>query len=336
LALETSCDETAVALLDFKSELDFEICNEQVLSQAFEHSKYGGIVPEIASRMHVEYISTLVSKCLDNVNYQSIDAIAVTQTPGLVGALLVGLNYAKSFAYAVDKPLITVNHIEGHICSLYINNKNVKFPFICLVVSGGHTLIIEVQSFSLYKIIATTVDDAAGEVFDKVARLLGLPYPGGPAIQECAKYGNTLAFNFPRVKIKNSMNFSFSGVKTAVINTVHRLVQQKHEINKNDVAASFQQAVCDVLTNRLVEIAHKKGITRIGICGGVACNNELQSELSEKCNKNNLELYMPVNKYTGDNAVMIGIRGYYDYLYNRYANLDVNARPNILQNSSQV
>ena len=312
LAIETSCDETAAAVTENN------IVHSNVISSQIDlHKKYGGVVPELASRMHIENISWVVEKALDDatVTFNDIDAIAVTYAPGLIGALLVGVNYAKSLAFALSKPLIAVHHIEGHIAANYIEHSDLEPPFLCLVASGGHSSIVLVKDYNEHQLIAKTRDDAAGEAFDKIARVLGLGYPGGPAISKIARGGNSERYSFPRVSMANSLDFSFSGVKTAVINLIHN---SKEEINNADVAASFQEAICDVLASRLLFSAEKHGIERVAIAGGVAANSLLREKLAGRC-------CVPSPIYCTDNAAMIGVRAAKMHEISAFANIGLNA-----------
>lgn len=328
LGIESSCDETAAAVVRNGREVLSNVINTQIEL----HKKYGGVVPEIASRKHIESIDAVVEEALEKagVTIDDIDAIAVTYGPGLVGALLVGVSFAKAFAYALGKPLIPVHHIKGHIMANLIAHKELEPPFICLVASGGHSHIVLVKDYTEFKILARTRDDAAGEAFDKIARVLGLGYPGGPLIDKLAKEGNPGAFKFPRVRIeKDCLDFSFSGVKTAVINHLHKLEQQGEEYNKADVAASFQEAVTDVLVEHTLEAAKKSGIKTVTIAGGVAANSDLREKMTTVCNKNGIDVLFPPPILCTDNAAMIACAGYYSYLKNEFAELDLNAVPSL-------
>ena len=277
--------------------------------------------------MHIECISGVVDEALETagVTFDDIDAVAVTYAPGLIGALLVGVNYAKSLALALKKPLIAVHHIEGHISANYISSPELKPPFVCLVASGGHSTIAVVEDYDKYRVAAKTRDDAAGEAFDKISRVLGLGYPGGPQIQKAAENGNENAFEFPRVSFENSLDFSFSGVKTNVINMIHKLEQKGEEIPVADIAASFQNCVCDVLASRLFEVAREKGVSDVCLAGGVAANKKLR-ELSDKYAKQfNIKLHYPPVILCTDNAAMIAARGYFEYKKGRFVKSDLNA-----------
>ena len=325
LSIESSCDETSAAVL-FCDEL-IDVKSNVIASQIEFHKKYGGVVPEIASRMHIECISQVVDDALSkaNVTLSDIDAIAVTYAPGLVGALLVGVNYAKSLALTLNIPLIPVHHIEGHISANYISSPELKPPYICLVASGGHSTIVKVNDYTDFEILAKTRDDAAGEAFDKISRVLGLGYPGGPAIQNAAENGNENAFLFPRVNFDDSMDFSFSGVKTAVINMIHKLKQNNEEVPVNNIAASFQFCVCDVLAKRLTEIAKRENVKSIALAGGVAANKKLRELVEKYAKDSGMMLYYPPLILCTDNGAMIGARGYYSYLKGEFADSSLNA-----------
>lgn len=325
LAIESSCDETSAAVVEYTDK--FNVKSDIIASQIEKHKLFGGVVPEVASRMHIECISGVVDEALNeaNVTFEDIDAIAVTYAPGLVGALLVGVNYAKSLALALNKPLIAVHHIEGHISANYISSPDVKPPFVCLVASGGHSTIVKVDDYDSYKVVAKTRDDAAGEAFDKIARVLGLGYPGGPQIQKAAENGNEYAFKFPRVSFEENLDFSFSGVKTNVINLIHKMKQNNEDIPVCDIAASFQYCVCDVLASRLIEVAKEENVKSVCLAGGVAANLKLR-ELAEKyAVANGIKLYFPPLILCTDNAAMIAARGYFEYKKGNFAKSDLNA-----------
>lgn len=325
LAIESSCDETAAAVVQCGR--GFVIESNIIATQIPLHQKYGGVVPEIASRKHVECIAQVVDEALSQagVTLKEIDAIAVTYAPGLVGALLVGVNYGKTLAAVTGKPLVAVHHIEGHICANFLAHPDLKPPFVCLVASGGHSTIALVQDEGTYEILVKTRDDAAGEAFDKIARVLGLGYPGGPAIQKAAQQGNPHAYTFPKVKFDDSLDFSFSGVKTAVINMVHQLEQKGQPVPVADVAASFQYTVCDVLAQRLVTAAVQAGVESVTLAGGVAANSMLRQMTEEYACQQGLKLFYPPLVLCTDNAAMIGARGYFLLKAGALAGSDLNA-----------
>ena len=318
LAIESSCDETAAALVEDGR----IILKNEVVSQIPVHERYGGVVPEIASRCHIEAIEPLVERALDGI---VPDAVAVTYAPGLIGALLVGVNYAKALAFALDRPLIPVHHLRGHVASNYLCHPDLKPPFTALIASGGHSHIVRVNSYTDYEILGKTRDDAAGEAFDKSARILGLGYPGGPKIQKAAEGGNPNAIVFPQVHFKDApYDFSFSGVKTAVVNYAHTAKQRGEEINAPDLAASFTKAVCEVLTEKSV-LAAKNTTGRLVLAGGVSANRDLRALMESECKREGIELYLPRPDLCGDNAAMIGAQGYYEYLAGNVAKSDLNA-----------
>lgn len=323
LAIESSCDETAAAVVKNGRDVMSNVINSQIDI----HKKYGGVVPEIASRQHILAVDAVVDEALlqANVTFDDIDAIAVTYGPGLVGALLCGVSCAKALAFATNKPLIGVHHIKGHIMANFIAHKDLEPPFMCLVASGGHSHIVYVKSYSEFEVIGRTCDDAAGEAYDKIARVLGLGYPGGPKIDKLAKSGNPKAIKFPRVKMENEFDFSFSGVKTAVINYVHKEEQNGRAINKADVAASFQDAVVDVLCSHCVNAAKKMNISKVALAGGVAANSALRSAMEQSCKKENIKFYVPPMILCTDNAAMIGCAGYYKYIANDFSDMHLNA-----------
>ena len=312
LAIESSCDETSAAVVVNGR----EVLSNIIASQIDTHKKYGGVVPEVASRMHIEAISGVVQEALDeaNITLDKIDAIGVTYGPGLVGALLVGLQFAKGLALSIKKPLVGVNHIEGHICANYIQHKELKPPFVSLVVSGGHTFIVHVKNYGDYEVIGQTRDDAAGEAYDKVARALGLGYPGGPKIDKLAKEGNPKAIVFPKANFQEeTLDFSFSGVKSAVLNYLNKCKMQNIEVNKADVAASFQYAVINVLKENVLLTCKKRNIKTIAIAGGVASNSSLREILINEASKRGIEVLFPAPILCTDNAAMIGSAAYFKF-----------------------
>ena len=328
LAIESSCDETAAAVVKNGR----EVLSNIISSQIALHTLYGGVVPEIASRKHIEKINQVIEEALKqaNMTLDEIDAIGVTYGPGLVGALLVGVAEAKAIAYAAKKPLIGVHHIEGHISANYIENKDLEPPFACLVVSGGHTHLVVVEDYGKYKILGRTRDDAAGEAFDKVARAIGLGYPGGPKIDKLSKEGNPEAITFPRAHIAESVyDFSFSGLKSAVLNYLNGAKMKGEEIVAADVAASFQKAVTDVLVEHAMMAVKEYGFDNLAIAGGVASNSTLRREMELACEKNNVKFYHPSPILCTDNAAMIGAAAYYEYLAGTRHGLDLNAIPNL-------
>lgn len=328
LGIESSCDETAAAVVKNGR----EVLSNVISSQIAIHTLYGGVVPEIASRKHIEKINQVITEALQTaeLTLEQIDVISVTYGPGLVGALLVGVGEAKAIAYATGKPLVGVHHIEGHIAANYIEHPALEPPFLCLVVSGGHTHLVQVQDYNRFGIIGRTHDDAAGEAFDKVARAIGLGYPGGPKIDQLAKEGNPQAIEFPRAKIEGSAyDFSFSGVKSAVLNYLNLCEMKGMEVNRADVAASFQQAVVDVLVGRAVAAAGQLGEKRIAVAGGVASNSALRAGMQQGCDASGLELIYPSPIYCTDNAAMIAVQGYYEYMAGTRSGLDLNAVPNL-------
>ena len=312
LAIETSCDDSSVAIL--KNER--EILTNLISSQIDIHALFGGVVPEIASRKHLEAINPLIDKAMDEagISYSDLDLITVTKGPGLIGSLLVGISAAKALALATGLPLVGANHMKGHICANYLSNKDLKPPFVCLVVSGGHTYLCKVKDYNDIEVVGSTRDDAAGESFDKVARKIGLGYPGGPKIDKLAKEGNLQAIDFPRVMLeKGSYDFSFSGLKTAVLNYAHKLEQKGEEINKADLAASFQDAVVDVLVEKSIKLLEETGYKQFAISGGVAANSRLRARMGEELDKRDIKFYYPETILCTDNAAMIAMAGYLDY-----------------------
>lgn len=313
LAIETSCDDSSVAIL--KNER--EILTNLISSQIDIHALFGGVVPEIASRKHLEAINPLIDKALDDagITYSDLDLITVTKGPGLIGSLLVGISAAKALALATGLPLVGANHMKGHICANYLSNKDLEPPFVCLVVSGGHTYLCKINDYNDIEVVGSTRDDAAGESFDKVARKIGLGYPGGPKIDKLAKEGNPQAIDFPRVMLeKGSYDFSFSGLKTAVLNYAHNLEQKGEEINKADLAASFQDAVVDVLVEKSLMLLEETGYKQFAISGGVAANSRLRARMGEELEKRDIKFYYPETILCTDNAAMIAMAGYLDYI----------------------
>ena len=328
LAIESSCDETSAAVVVNGR----EVLSNVIASQISTHEKYGGVVPEVASRMHIEAVSGVVEEALleANITLDKIDAIGVTYGPGLVGALLVGLQFAKGLAFSSKKPLVGVNHIEGHICANYIQHKDLKPPFVSLVVSGVHTFIVHVKDYGKYEVIGQTRDDAAGEAYDKVARALGLGYPGGPKIDKLAKEGNPKAIVFPKANFhEETLDFSFSGVKSAVLNYLNKCKMQNIEVNKADVAASFQQAVVDVLKDNVLLTCKKKNVKTIAIAGGVASNSTLRETLTNAASKRGIEVLFPAPILCTDNAAMIGSAAYFNFINGKISDLNLNAKPNL-------
>lgn len=323
LAIESSCDETACAVV----EDGVNVLSNIVSTQIAEHRLYGGVVPEIASRRHAENIYGVVRSALDesSCTLDDIDAVAVTYAPGLIGALLVGISFAKGLALSAEKPLVPVHHIAGHIAANYISHPDLKPPYLCLVVSGGHSHIVEVLDYTKYRVVGRTHDDAAGECFDKVARTLGYEYPGGKFIDGAAKTGNANAYKFPHPKVQGcEYDFSFSGLKTAVINLIHNAKQKGEELCREDIAASFQKTVSEILVSKAMKAAQDLGYTTIGLAGGVSANSGVRNALQNECDKRGYKLFMPELKYCGDNAAMIGCQGYFDYLAGKRADESLN------------
>lgn len=328
LAIESSCDETAASVVKNGR----EVLSNVISSQIDLHKLYGGVVPEIASRKHIEKINQVIEEALQEaeVTLDEITAVAVTYGPGLVGALLVGVSAAKAIAFATKKPLIGVHHIEGHICANYIENKELEPPFACLVVSGGHTHLVVVKDYGEYEIIGKTRDDAAGEAYDKVARAIGLGYPGGPKIDKLSKEGDPNSIVFPKAKVNdNAYDFSFSGLKSAVLNYINGCEMKNIEINRADVAASFQKAVVDVLLEHALSAIEEYGFKKFAIAGGVASNSTLRETFERELAKRNVEFYHPSPIFCTDNAAMIGVAGYYEYIAGARSGYDLNAVPNL-------
>lgn len=328
LAIESSCDETAAAVVVNGR----EVLSNIISSQIDIHKLYGGVVPEIASRKHIEKINQVIEEalCEAGKTWEDMDAICVTYGPGLVGALLVGVGAAKAISYATGKPLVGVHHIEGHISANYIANPELEPPFLCLVASGGHSHLVIVRAYGEYEILGRTRDDAAGEAFDKVARAIGLGYPGGPKIDSLAKEGNAEAIDFPRASIEGSpYDFSFSGLKSAVLNYINGCRMKGEDYSEADVAASFQKAVVDVLVGHTMLAASDYQVDKIAIAGGVACNSALREEMKRACQENGYTFYMPTPILCTDNAAMIGAAGYYDYINGVRHGLELNAVPGL-------
>ena len=324
LAIESSCDETAAAVVEDGR----TVLSSVIASQVEEHRLYGGVVPEIASRRHAEAIVPVVTQALEqaDLTLDAIDALAVTYAPGLIGALLVGVNFAKGLALSTGKPLVPVHHLRSHIASNYISNQELKPPFLCLVVSGGHSHIVLVEDYTKMKIIGRTRDDAAGEAFDKAARTMGMPYPGGIELDKVAECGDPHAFKLPRPVVHDApYDFSFSGLKTAVINLLHNAAQKGEELNKADVCASFRYAVVNCLTTNFVKAAEELQVQKLVIAGGVSANSLLRRTLREECQKRGRQLFMPEKSLCGDNAAMVGAQGYYEFQSGNIAGADLNA-----------
>lgn len=328
LGIETSCDETAAAVVRNGR----EVLSNVISSQIDLHTLYGGVVPEIASRKHIEKINQVIKEALvqADVSLDDIDVVGVTYGPGLVGALLVGVAQAKAISYAANKPLVGVHHIEGHVYANFIKYPELEPPFLCLIVSGGHSHLVIVKDYSDFEILGRTRDDAAGEAYDKVARAIGLGYPGGPKIDALAKEGNKHAIEFPRAHIAGSeYDFSFSGLKSSVLNYLNGAKMKGEAINKADVAASFQEAVVEVLVTNTIRAALDFGIDKVALAGGVASNSHLRESMKKACEDNNLKFYYPDPIYCTDNAAMIACAAYYDYLKGARSGLDLNAIPNL-------
>ena len=325
LGIESSCDDTAAAVVCDGRYVKSSI----VASQVDEHKLYGGVVPEIASRRHIESIAQVTSQALDNaqMTLSDIDAIAVTYAPGLIGSLLVGVNFAKGLSYARDLPLVPVHHLRSHVASNYISNEKLEPPFLCLIVSGGHSHIVYVKSYTEFSVLGKTRDDSAGEVFDKVARRMGLDYPGGVHMDEIAEFGDSNVFHFPHPKMQD-LDYSFSGLKTAAVNLLHGYDQKGEVVPINDFAASFRATVVDCLLKKFKIAIHQTKCEKIAVCGGVSANRLLRRKMQELCDSRGLELYMPELKYCGDNAAMVGAQGYYEFLSGNIAELSLNAFSN--------
>lgn len=324
LAIESSCDETAVAIVKDGR----EVLTDCIASQVDLHRIYGGVVPEIASRMHIEAIYGLADQALEKTGLkrEDIDGIAVTYAPGLIGAVLVGVNFGKAVAMALDKPLIPVHHIRGHIAANYIAYPELKPPFLCLVVSGGHTMIVDIQDYTKMEILGTTLDDAAGECFDKVGRVLGMPYPGGVALDKAASAGDDTKYELPRAKPgDNPYDMSFSGLKTATLNLIHHAEQVGEALDVNGLCACFCAAVSDTLVPRAVMALKQTGYKHLAVAGGVAANSRIRKDILSAAEKMGVEVYLPPLSLCGDNAAMIGAQAYYEYLSGNIADMKLNA-----------
>ena len=324
LAVESTCDETAVAIVSDGR----KILTDCIASQVDLHRIYGGVVPEIASRKHIEAIYGLADQALLNTGLarKDIDAVAVTYAPGLIGAVLVGVNFAKAAAMALNKPLIPVHHIRGHIAANYLAYPELEPPFLCLVVSGGHTMIIDVQDYTKMEILGTTLDDAAGECFDKVGRVLGMPYPGGAALDKAASVGDETKYILPRSKPGvNPYDMSFSGLKTAALNLIHHAEQIGETLDVNSLCAAFCAAVSDTLVQRVIQALKQTGRTKLAVAGGVAANSRIRADIMNAAKELNAEVYLPPLRLCGDNAAMIGAQGYYDYLAGNVTGMELNA-----------
>lgn len=323
LSIESSCDETAAAVIRDGR----EIVSSVVATQIEEHRLYGGVVPEIASRRHCESIVGVVNEALEkaDLSAEDVDAVAVTFAPGLIGALLVGVNFAKGLAYSLDKPLIPVHHIRGHIAANYLAHPELEPPYMCLVASGGHSHIVRVNSYTEFETVGRTVDDAAGEAFDKAARAMRFPYPGGVFIDKASKLGDPTKYRLPKPRTQNPYDFSFSGLKTAVINLIHNANQKGEEIDVNSLAACFQSTVSEILTEKFISAAEEYGYKKIALAGGVAANSGLRETLSAAAEKRGMTLYVPPLSLCGDNAAMIGCQGYYEFIAGNIGDESLNA-----------
>ncbi len=324
LAIESSCDETSAAIVEDGR----KILSCKILSQIDIHKRFGGVVPEIASRAHVEAVVPLTKEALSeaNLSLSDVDGIAVTYRPGLIGALLVGVNYAKSLSYTLKKPLIAVNHIRGHVAANYLAHPDLKPPFLALVISGGHTSLIKVNSYTDYETVGFTRDDAAGEAFDKVARVMGLSYPGGAQMDALAKRGDGNAVHFPRATVKDApYDFSYSGLKTAVVNHLHKLSQKNTPYSKEDIAASFTRAVCDTVCDRLSHALDDFDTPTIVLAGGVSANSHIRDAVKTLCEKKGKQLYLAPLSLCGDNAAMIASQAYYEFLDKNVSDISLNA-----------
>ncbi len=322
LSIESSCDETSVAVTDGR-----KVLSNIVSTQIEEHKIYGGVVPEIASRRHTENISAVCRAAIKKaeIEYKDLDAVAVTFAPGLIGALLVGVNFAKGLSYTLGIPLIPVHHLRSHIAANYITNEDLKPPFLCLTVSGGNTLLTKVEDYTVFKPIGKTMDDAAGECLDKAARCMGLSYPGGVNIDKIATEADTKKYPLPYPKTENKFDFSFSGLKTAIVNITHNAAQKNEEIDVPVLAATVRQKVCDILIDKTMSAVRKENAKTVVIAGGVSANSELRERMLKKCREEGIKLYFPELKYCGDNAAMVGVQAFYEYESGNIASLDLNA-----------
>lgn len=327
LGIESTCDETAAAIVQDGRQVVSNVVSTSVKEQAL----YGGVVPEIASRRHCEYISAATEKALADAGLTigQVDAVAVTFAPGLIGAVLVGVNFAKGLAYGAGKPLVPVHHLRGHIAALYLTHPELEPPFLCLVASGGHSHIVQVQDYTRFKVLGRTVDDAAGEAFDKVARTLGLPYPGGPSVAEAAKAGDPKAYKLPVPHVEGRYNVSFSGLKTAVLNEVNQANMKGEAVRVPDLAASFQERIAGILADKLLLAAADTGAKQVCLAGGVAANGRLRSLVNDGAQKLGAQVYLPQLKYCGDNGAMIAAQGYYEYITGHTAGLELNGLPTL-------
>ena len=322
LSIESSCDETSVAVTDGR-----KVLSNIVSTQIEEHKIYGGVVPEIASRRHTENISAVCRAAIKKaeIEYKDLDAVAVTFAPGLIGALLVGVNFAKGLSYTLGIPLIPVHHLRSHIAANYITNEDLKPPFLCLTVSGGNTLLTKVEDYTVFKPIGKTMDDAAGECLDKAARCMGLSYPGGVNIDKIATEADTKKYPLPYPKTENKFHFSFSGLKTAIVNITHNAAQKNEEIDVPVLAATVRQKVCDILIDKTMSAVREENAKTVVIAGGVSANSELRERMLKKCREEGIKLYFPELKYCGDNAAMVGVQAFYEYESGNIASLDLNA-----------
>jgi N6-L-threonylcarbamoyladenine synthase len=322
LSIESSCDETSVAIVEERN-----VLSNIISTQIAEHKIYGGVVPEIASRRHAEAISAVCDEAVKEagITYGDVDAVAVTFAPGLIGALLVGVNFAKGLCFSLDKPLVPVHHIRSHIAANYLVSPDLEPPFLALVASGGHSLLIDVKDYTDYEILGKTLDDAAGEAFDKTARALGFPYPGGIYIDAAAKRGDPFKYRLPDPHTENPLDFSFSGLKTAVLNLINQYKMRGEEIDSYSLAASFQKTVCDILERKLSLAIDKTGRKKVVLAGGVAANSEIRERIEKFCKRNGLNFYMPTRELCTDNAAMVASQAYFEFKAGKIAGMDLNA-----------